>query len=1135
MAPAQLTPSSPSGGSASTARPQDNHDGGEAFSCLAPVEEQPARSNSEPAIRGMSRASTFPRSSIRRSLALETTRGRGRGLGLGQGHEHHHHALFPIPSRDPAAETETEADGTPGTAHAAAVRRPTAPAADDKAARRLGNPIGRLRLGRARNKSALSQAASWKEGVKALLAALYQRPMVEGLLRRRPLPPSQDGRHIPLSPAARGDGQAVLVDERRKKPYVSNFIRSSRYTVYDFVPKQLLFQFSKLGNFYFLVMGILQMTPGLSTVGRWTTIVPLSFFVAFSMAKEGYDDYRRFQLDKSENQSVTWVLARGSAAPESKGDDAGDEEEGEVEEDQGETKDAASDLESGGGGGDVEAQGLRDWTGTQWQHVKVGDVVRLRRDDAAPADMVLLHASGPNGIAYMETMALDGETNLKSKQACPLLGGRCGSVAGIRSTRATVVSEDPNMDLYRYDGRVTVDGETRPLSLSNMVYRGSILRNTAEAVGLVVNSGEECKIRLNANKNVTAKKPAMHSVINRMVLSQIVVVLALAAGLTVGYALWKERVQDRSFYLVSDEGRFSASVPLRQIFFGYLIMFNTLIPLSLYISMEIVKLGQLVLLHDVDMYDPVTDTPMAANTTTILENLGQVTHVFTDKTGTLTENVMRFRKMSVAGVACLHDMDVRRDARAKRRRIEASARGRPGRRRAFSADNDEAGMLDSCDEDGEAGGYAAMPPKRQGSLASASHWRSTVRPDEEPEVKTEDVLDYMRRKPDSVFSRKARHLLLSIALCHTCLPERREDGELSFQAASPDELALVEAARDMGWLVLDRSGQTVTLQTRAWGDKGEGDGDGDGDGDGRLRQEVYQVLDVIEFSSRRKRMSVVVRTPEGRICVFCKGADNVILSRLRMRHLAEQKLRDVSRRASVRKTFEQDKARTRMSMASGRGTSPGPGPGPGPGAAAGRTSLAMMRPRESADRMESLRRSLVLGRRSVDAAAHGRRGAAGEHEHEHEHGDGDGDGDGGRDGGRDARIDESAASDEATVFERCFQHVDDFAGEGLRTLLYAYRYVDDETYAGWKAVYGEAETSVGRRQERMERAGELLEQELELAGATAIEDKLQEGVAETMDKLRRAGMRVWMLTGDKRETAINIGHSARVLRPYSEV
>lgn len=132
-------------------------------------------------------------------------------------------------------------------------------------------------------------------------------------------------------------------------------------------------------------------------------------------------------------------------------------------------------------------------------------------------------------------------------------------------------------------------------------------------------------------------------------------------------------------------------------------------------------------------------------------------------------------------------------------------------------------------------------------------------------------------------------------------------------------------------------------------------------------------------------------------------------------------------------------------------------------------------------------------------------------------------------------VDEALAGNEGAVFERCFQHIDDFASEGLRTLLFAYRYVEEEDYGQWRAIYQEAATSLTNRQERVEAAADLLEQGFDLAGATAIEDKLQQGVPETIDKMRRANMKIWMLTGDKRETAINIAHAARICKPFSEV
>lgn len=131
--------------------------------------------------------------------------------------------------------------------------------------------------------------------------------------------------------------------------------------------------------------------------------------------------------------------------------------------------------------------------------------------------------------------------------------------------------------------------------------------------------------------------------------------------------------------------------------------------------------------------------------------------------------------------------------------------------------------------------------------------------------------------------------------------------------------------------------------------------------------------------------------------------------------------------------------------------------------------------------------------------------------------------------------DEQLVADNEAVFERCFQHIDDFATEGLRTLLYGYRFVSESEYSTWKDIYAAASTSIVDRQEKMDRAGETIENKLELLGATAIEDKLQEGVPDAIDRFRRAGIKMWMLTGDKRETAINIGHSCRLIKDYSTV
>ena len=140
-----------------------------------------------------------------------------------------------------------------------------------------------------------SRKSIWAKNLKE-----YKKRAIDIVLRRKQIPASKDGRHIALD-ASRKEN---LIDERTGGEYIGNTIRSSRYTLWNFLPRQLIFQFSKLANAYFLLVSILQMIPGLSTVGTYTTLAPLLVFVAISMAKEGYDDVRRYKLDQIENKKV---------------------------------------------------------------------------------------------------------------------------------------------------------------------------------------------------------------------------------------------------------------------------------------------------------------------------------------------------------------------------------------------------------------------------------------------------------------------------------------------------------------------------------------------------------------------------------------------------------------------------------------------------------------------------------------------------------------------------------------------------------------------------------------------------------------------------------------------------------------
>lgn len=500
-------------------------------------------------------------------------------------------------------------------------------------------------------------------------------------------------------------------------------------------------------------------------------------------------------------------------------------------------------------------------------------------------------------------------------------------------------------------------------------------------------------------------------------------------------------------------------------------------------------------------------------------------YIFSDKTGTLTDNVMKFRKLSVAGYAWLHDIDLQKEA-AKEDELKAAMEETESKGKAVASkfsSKKSLGLPNGSNDAISIGNSARLPASVRRS--SSVVWKSTARPSKvQPEMRTEDLLKLFLHKPHSVFTKKARFFLLSMALCHTCIPETQADGTLTFQAASPDELALVQAAQDLGWLVIDRPANLITVRYPAGSDSDE-------------VTEVYEILDVIEFSSKRKRMSIIVRFPNGKICVFCKGADSAIMPRLKLAALANQKKSEVFRRSSVRKSMEAEQAMRRMSEHSPR-TSLSLNRG---SMSLSRKSIGHGRPSMTGSRLQPIRDELdswlrgrehdVEGSLPDDTIAYRtpRQSMGGLSFASSGRGDSD------LDEGFDDIIDEALVLDDAAVFARCFQHIDDFATEGLRTLLFAYRFLDEQEYALWKKIYLEATTSLVDRQKLIENAGEIIEQNFDLAGATAIEDKLQKGVPETIDKLRRANIKMWMLTGDKRETAINIAHSARICKNYSEV
>ena len=485
-----------------------------------------------------------------------------------------------------------------------------------------------------------------------------------------------------------------------------------------------------------------------------------------------------------------------------------------------------------------------------WKNVQVGDFVRIYNDDQIPADVVILSTSDPDGACYVETKNLDGETNLKVRHA--LRSGReIKHARDCDKAEFVIESEPPQPNLYQYSAVARwrqrspklpdSEGEpmAEPISINNLLLRGCNLRNTDWILGVVVFTGFDTKIMMNSGitpskRSRIARELNWNVIYNFIVLFLMCLISAIVEGVTFGRG--HNTIDAFEFGSIGN----SAAVDGFITFWAALILFQNLVPISLYISIEIIKTLQAFFIYsDTEMYYEQLDYPCTPKSWNISDDLGQIEYIFSDKTGTLTQNVMEFKKATINGIPYGEAYTEAQAGMQKRQGIDVEKEGARAREQIAQA--------------------------RERMLADIRklHDNPYLHDDELTFVAPDFVTDLAGESTQQQ-QQACDQFMLALALCHTVIAETTpgDPPKIEFKAQSPDEAALVATARDVGYTVLGNSADGIRLNVQG-------------------EERAYRVLNTLEFNSTRKRMSAIIRMPDNQIILFCKGADSVIYSRLK--------------------------------------------------------------------------------------------------------------------------------------------------------------------------------------------------------------------------------------------------------------
>ena len=593
------------------------------------------------------------------------------------------------------------------------------------------------------------------------------------------------------------ESRDIGVGQSQKTKFPSNVVSNAKYTAWSFLPRTLYNEFSFFLNIYFLLVALSQIIPYLRIGYMSTYIVPLACVLTITIGKEAVDDIARRRRDAEANSELYTVLSYGNQS-------SGKSQAGTVT--------------------PIEMQ-------KKSRDIKVGDVLKLEKNQRVPADVILLQSRSNdmteeslhtplNDIAvtvdkdpalqttletFIRTDQLDGETDWKLRMPNPL--SQKLQLTQLKSLRITAEAPDKKVNDFvgtlefeqasAYDPHVgrrqvvgsdesSADGQRSqristpvdetdtlsvPLTIDNTAWANTVIASSSTTYAAVVYTGKQTRSALSTSPS-RSKTGLLELEINN--LTKILCIMTLSLSIILVALEGFEPSNQKAWYVA---------------IMIYLILFSTIIPISLRVNLD---MGKTVYAYFIEHDRGIPDT--VVRTSTIPEDLGRIEYLLSDKTGTLTQNEMQLKKIHVGTVAYAGD---------------AMEEVSTYVRHAFTTN---------------------VPHTGTDTLSGSTRTRREI-------------------------GARVRDLVVALALCHNVTPTTDEvDGEkvISYQASSPDEIAIVEFTESVGLRVLQRDRENIVLQSLSTG---------------RIVIKA-RIKDIFPFTSESKRMGIIVH-------VQCEVADRL--------------------------------------------------------------------------------------------------------------------------------------------------------------------------------------------------------------------------------------------------------------------